>query len=156
MSWSESALVLRNHSPPEVWPVARGANVTVTLQAAPGTSVRPVVHPVATCQPAPVAGSTDTSVNVHGTLPQLVTVTLAALLLPTDWLPKSSASWLAQKRPCAASFDARSRKPNKRAMCFSGRSGRALPSRGAPHPLPEFGEYGAYLFDRPIDLFFPD
>src|SRR5215470_2747257 len=118
MSWSESALVLRSHNPPEVSPVPRGANVTLTLQAAPGTSVSPVVHPVATCQPAPVAGSTETSVNDHGALPQLVTVTLAALLLPTDWLPKSSVSRLAQKRPCAAAPDTASRRPKKRTMCF--------------------------------------
>src|SRR5215813_4650617 len=108
MSWSESALVLRSHRPPEVSPVPRGANVTLTLQAAPGTSVRPVVHPLKTFQPAPVAGSTDT----------LVTVTFAALLLPTARLPKRSASWLAQKRPCAAALDARSRRPKQRTMYF--------------------------------------
>src|SRR5215471_12688556 len=119
MSWSESALVLRSHSPPEVSPVPRGANVTLTLQAAPGTSVTPVVHPLVMFQPAPVAGSTDTSVNVPGALPQLPTVTFAALLLPTDWLPKRSVSWLAQNRPCAAALDARTRKPTQRILCFN-------------------------------------
>src|SRR5262249_45818512 len=96
----------------------RGAKVTLTLQPAPGTSVSPVVHPLATCQPALVAGSTDASVNDHAALPQLVTVTLAVRLLPTDSLPKRSVSWLAQKRPCAAAIDAASRRPKRRTTCF--------------------------------------
>jgi hypothetical protein len=38
---------------------------------------------VATCQLALVAGSIDTSLNDQGALPQLLMVTLPALLLPT-------------------------------------------------------------------------
>jgi hypothetical protein len=50
----------------------------------------PAAQPVLMCQPAPVAGSIDTSVNDHAVLPQLLIVTLAVVSLPTSALPNSS------------------------------------------------------------------
>ncbi|TMG86552.1 MAG: hypothetical protein E6H78_03665 [Betaproteobacteria bacterium] len=92
--------------PPEVWPETVGAKLTATEHVAPGASVTPVAQFVVTCQPAPVAGSTETSVKDHDWLPQLLTVTVAVDTVPTSRLPKSSVPSVAQKRPCAAAPDA--------------------------------------------------
>ena len=37
-------VVFRNHTAPDVWPGAVGANVTATEHAAPGASVTPVAQ----------------------------------------------------------------------------------------------------------------
>lgn len=82
--------MLLSQTPPDVSPVERGAKVTVRRHAAPGDNVRPAVHPVAIRHAALVAGSIDTSVNDHGALPQLLIVTSAEVLLPTERLPNAS------------------------------------------------------------------
>jgi hypothetical protein len=76
-------VVLRSQTPPDVWPVIVGAKVTATEHAAPGDRVRPVEQLVFMWYAAPVAGSMETSVHDHGWLPQLLTVTAAAVALPT-------------------------------------------------------------------------
>jgi hypothetical protein len=73
-----------------------GAKRTPTVHVPPGASVNPVAQVVLTRNAGPVAGSTLTSVNDHGALPQLVTVALAVLLLPTARLPKMKVSALVQ------------------------------------------------------------
>jgi hypothetical protein len=94
--------------------------------AAPAESVSPPAHPVLMCQPSPVAGSVDTSVNDQGALPQLLIVTFAVVLVPTSSLPKINVCWLAQNRPCAAAPQAaRSRKKAMRTRFSSLSSRRA-------------------------------
>src|SRR6516165_845741 len=120
--------------------------MTVTEHAAPGASVNPVAQFVLTCHAGPVAGSITTLVNVHGWLPQLLTVTPCDDRLPTNWLPNSSASWERQKPACAAAADAKSRHARAR------RRQRIPTSCRAPQTLAQFPEYSAHFSDRPIDL----
>src|SRR6185369_1640719 len=54
----------------------------------------------------PVAGSTLTSVNDHASVPQLVTVALIVVLVPTARLPNVRTSGLIQNLPCAVTLDA--------------------------------------------------
>jgi hypothetical protein len=78
-----------------------GANRTLTVHVAPGASVNPVVQVVLTSNAGPVAGCPLTSVNDQGASPQLVTVAVAVVLLPTDRLPNMKVSALVQIRPPA-------------------------------------------------------
>jgi hypothetical protein len=98
-------LVLFSHSPPEVWPGAKGENRTLIEHLLPAASANPVEHVVEGWNAGPVAGSTLTSVNDHVSLPQLVTVALIVVLVPTVRLPNVRTSGLMQNLPCAATLD---------------------------------------------------
>jgi hypothetical protein len=99
-------LVLFNHNPPEVWPGAKGEKRTLIEHLLPATSTNPVEQVVEGWKAGPVAGSTLTSVNDHASLPQLVTVALIVVLVPTMRLPNVKASGLIQNLPSAATLAA--------------------------------------------------
>ena len=92
-------LVLFSHKPPDVWPGAKGEKRMLTEHLAPAASANPVEHVVDAWNAGPVAGSTLTSVNDQASLPQLVTVALIVVLVPTVRLPNVRTSLLIQNLP---------------------------------------------------------
>src|SRR6185312_4032093 len=94
-------VVLCNHNPPDVCPGAVGAKRTLTEHEPSGASVSPVLHVVVTWNAGPVDGWVLTSVNDHGASPQLVTVALAVVDVPTVRLPNMKVSALVQIWPLA-------------------------------------------------------
>ena len=99
-------LVLFSHKPPEVWPVAKGEKRMLIEHWLPGASAAAVEQVVEGWKAWPVAGSTLMSVNDHASLPQLLTVALIVVLVPTNRLPNVSTSVLIQNRPSAAALAA--------------------------------------------------
>jgi hypothetical protein len=81
--------------------VEKGEKSTLTEQLPPAGSARPVEHVVDGWNAGPVAGSTLTSVNDHVPLPQLVTVALIDVFVPTVRSPNVKTSLLMQNLPWA-------------------------------------------------------
>lgn len=75
----------------------------------PAARDNPAEHVVEGWNADPVAGSTMTSVNDHAALPQLVTVALIVVFVPTARLPNVRTSVLIQNFPCAATLGATAR-----------------------------------------------
>ena len=92
-------LVLFSHNPPDVWPGAKGEKRTLIEHLLPAASANPVEHVVEGWKAGPVAGSTLTSVNDHVSLPQLVTVALIVVFVPTVRLPNVRTSVVMQNLP---------------------------------------------------------